>query len=102
VDVAIPYHILDEEYLRKLEAEFIPRVAKFKPELIFWEFGYDATRSDYGSKGLSPNCHSKIARIVAQAADKVCQGKAVAILCGGSSRDIARYCIPRIINCLAE
>jgi acetoin utilization deacetylase AcuC-like enzyme len=102
VDVAIPYHISDEEYLKKLEAEFISRVAKFKPELIFWEFGYDTTRGDYGSKGLSPNCHSKIARIVAQAADKVCQGKAIAILCGGSRRDIARYCIPRIINCLAE
>ena len=75
--------------------------AKFKPEIIFWEFGYDATKGDYGSKGLSPDCHTRIARIVARAADGVCQGRAVAILCGGSRRDIARYCIPKIINCLA-
>jgi acetoin utilization deacetylase AcuC-like enzyme len=102
VDIAIPYHVSDEKYLRKLETEFIPRVTKFKPELIFWEFGYDATRGDYGSKGLSPDCHSKIARILTTAADEACRGRAIAILCGGSRRDIARYCIPRIINCLAE
>ena len=49
-----------------------------------------------------PDCHPKIARILTTAADKACQGRAVAILCGGSRRDIARYCIPRIINFLAE
>ncbi len=102
VDIAIPYHVSDKEYLSKLEAELMPRITRFKPELIFWEFGYDATRGDYGSKGLSPDCHPKIANIVTKAADRICHGRAVAILCGGSRRDIARYCIPRIINCLAE
>ncbi len=102
VDVAIPYSISDEEYLSRLEAEFTPRVAAFKPEIIFWEFGYDATSGDYGSKGLSPDCHPKIARIVSRATEDVCQGRMVAILCGGSRRDIARYCIPKIITCLAE
>lgn len=102
VDIAIPYTISDEQYVAKLEAEFVPRIAQFKPEIIFWEFGYDATSGDYGSRGLSPDCHPEIASIVSQAADNVCRGRAVAILCGGSRRDIARYCIPRIINCLVE
>ena len=102
VDIAIPYSISDEEYLSRLEAAFTPRVTAFKPEIIFWEFGYDATSGDYGSKGLSPDCHPKIARIVTRAAEDVCQGRMVAILCGGSRRDIARYCIPKIITCLAE
>ena len=102
VDVAIPYSTSDEEYLARLEAEFVPRIANFKPEVIFWEFGYDATSGDYGSKGLSVDCHAEIARIASRAADDVCKGRIVAILCGGSRRDIARYSIPRIINCLAE
>lgn len=102
VDIAVPYQVSDEEYLAKLEAEFTPRIARFKPDIIFWEFGYDATSGDYGSKGLSRDCHPKIATIVKQAADSVCEGRMVAILCGGSRRDIARYCIPRIISCLAE
>jgi acetoin utilization deacetylase AcuC-like enzyme len=102
VDIAIPYSTTDEEYLSRLNSEFTPRIADFKPEIIFWEFGYDATSGDYGSKGLSVDCHSGIASIVKKAADSVCHGRMVAILCGGSRRDIARYCIPRIINCLAE
>lgn len=102
VDIAIPYSISDEEYLSILEAACNPRIAQFKPEIIFWEFGYDATSGDYGSKGLSIDCHAGIARIIGQAADNACQGRVVAILCGGSRRDIARHCIPRIINRLAE
>lgn len=102
IDIAIPYHISDEEYLSKVETEFSPRIDQFKPEIIFWEFGYDATSGDYGSKGLSPDCHHKIAQIAQRTADNVCNGRLVAILCGGSRRDIARHCIPQIINCLTE
>ncbi len=102
VDVAVPSPISDEDYLKILEDELVPRVAQFKPEMIFWEFGYDATRGDYGSRGLSLDCHLGIARVAKAAADEVCHGRLVAILCGGSRRDIANYCIPRIIRCLAE
>ena len=37
-----------------------------------------------------------------QAADEVCRGRLIVILCGGSGRSIAIYTIPRIITCLAE
>ena len=102
VDVPVPYPTTDAEYVSILEAEFLPRIAEFKPDVIFWEFGYDATAGDCGSKGLSPDCHVRIGRTVRRAADEVCGGRTVAILCGGSRRDVAGYCIPRIINCLAE
>jgi acetoin utilization deacetylase AcuC-like enzyme len=102
VDISIPYSTTDAEYLTLLQDEFIPRVIDFKPDMIFWEFGYDATSGDYGSKGLSIDCHPRIARIARDAADKACRSRLVAILCGGSRRDIARRCIPRIINALSE
>ena len=102
VDVEIPLGISDEEYLEKLKREFVPRVLQFKPEVIFWEFGYDATRGEYGDKGITEDCHLGIAEIVKSVADEVCQGRLVAILCGGSSRRIATYAIPRIINCLSS
>ncbi len=63
----------------------------------FW----DATRGEYGDKGLTPDCHVEIARIVSQTADEVCGGRLVAILCGGSGRQVATYTIPRIIRVLA-
>jgi len=102
VDVKIPFYTSDEEYLKKVEQQFIPRVIEFKPEVIFWEFGYDATQGEYGDKGISRDCHPKIVQIIKRVADEACQGKLIAILCGGSSRSIATYTIPKIIRCLAE
>ncbi len=102
LDVRIPYRTTDEEYLSRVRQEFIPRVMAFEPEYIFWEFGYDATQGEYGDKGLTRDCHPKLARVFKEAADKVCQGRLIAILCGGSGRAVATYTIPRIIACLAE
>lgn len=102
VDVQIPYRTTDAEYLAKVKQEFVPRALSFKPEYIFWEFGYDATRGEYGDKGLSQDCHIELASIFKDVADSVCNGRLIVILCGGSGRATATYTIPRIIACLAE
>ncbi|MFC1861640.1 histone deacetylase, partial [Chloroflexota bacterium] len=102
IDIKIPYHTSDEEYLAKMRQEFVPRVIAFKPDFIFWEYGYDATKGEYGDKGLTKGCHIKIAELIKGAADKVCRGRLIAILCGGTRRTIAAYTIPRIITCLGE
>jgi len=102
VDVMIPFRTSDEEYLTKINREFVPRAMAFKPEYIFWEFGYDATRGEYGDKGLTRDCHPRLAKIIKGVADEVCNGRLIVILCGGSGRTTATYTIPRIIDCLAE
>jgi acetoin utilization deacetylase AcuC-like enzyme len=80
----------------------LPPVKHFKPELIFWEFGYDATQGEYGDRGLTKDCHLEIARIIKSAADTICHGRLITILCGGSRRDLAAYIIPKIIAHMAE
>jgi acetoin utilization deacetylase AcuC-like enzyme len=102
VDVMIPSHTSDEEYLTKVREEFVPRAESFKPEYIFWEYGYDVTQGEYGDKGLTRNCHIKLAQLIKTVADSVCDGRLVVVLCGGSGRAVATYTIPRIIDCLAE
>ena len=102
VDVHIPFRTSDAEYLDKMRQEFVPRAESFQPDYIFWEFGYDATQGEYGDKGLSRDCHLELARIIKGVADRVCQGRLVVILCGGSGRAVATYTIPRIISILAE
>ncbi|MDD4859583.1 MAG: hypothetical protein PHR56_05195 [Dehalococcoidales bacterium] len=101
VDVLIPNRTTDAEYLAKVRQEFVPRVVAFQPEYIFWEFGYDATLGDYGDKGLTPDCHIELAKIIKNVADRICGGRLVVVLCGGSRRETATYAIPRIISCLA-
>ncbi len=102
VDVRIPWRTTDENYLRRVKEEFVPRVLAFAPDYIFWEFGYDATQGEYGDRGLTRECHPKLAKLLKEAADKVCQGRLITVLCGGSSRALATYTIPRIIASLAE
>jgi len=102
MDVKIPDHTLDEEYLAKMKQVFIPTAKAFMPEYIFWEYGYDATREEYGDKGISRDCHIRLAELIKATADEVCKGRLIAILCGGSTRNVAAYTIPRIIAILAE
>ena len=102
IDVRILNPTTDEEYLSKMKQAFILRVEAFKPEYIFWEYGYDATKAEYGDRGVSRDLHIKLAELIKTVADEVCQGRLIAILCGGSGRDAATYTIPRIISVFAE
>ena len=102
IDIQIPNPITDEECLSKMKQALIPRVEVFKPEYIFWEYGYDATKAEYGDKGISPDLHIRLAELIKTVADEVCKGRLIAILCGGSRRDTATYTIPRIISVFAE
>jgi acetoin utilization deacetylase AcuC-like enzyme len=102
IDIAISHCINDKDYLQKIKTELLPPVKHFKPELIFWEFGYDATQGEYGDRGLTKDCHLEIARIIKSAADTICHGRLITILCGGSRRDLAAYIIPKIIAHMAE
>ncbi len=102
IDIFIPYNISDEVYLHKFRQKFVPTIKAFRPEIIFWEFGYDATQGEYGDKGLTGDCHLEILKTIKASADETCQGRLVVILCGGSGRRLATYIIPRIIGYLAE
>jgi len=102
IDIQIPNPITDEECLSKMKQALIPRVEVFKPEYIFWEYGYDATKAEYGDKGISRDLHIRLAELIKTIADEVCKGRLIAILCGGSRRDTATYTIPRIISVFAE
>ena len=101
IDVCIPYITSDEYYLDKMRQVLPAAINDFQPELIFWELGYDATQGDYGDKGVTRDCHLEFARIIKKAADEICRGRLITILCGGSRRDLATYIIPRVIAHLA-
>ena len=101
VDIGLPSVLRDEDFLSMFKGAFVPLIRSFEPEMIFWEFGYDGTRGEYGDRGLSRDCHHEIAGIVKTEADRVCKGRLIAILCGGSARPLATYIIPKIIRILA-
>ena len=101
VNVPVPWKVSDEEYLGLVREGFIKRAKPFAPEAIFWNWGYDGTQGEYGDIGLTPDIHARLAMVLKQTADEVCQGRLIVILCGGRRRDLARRLIPRLIRVLA-
>jgi acetoin utilization deacetylase AcuC-like enzyme len=93
---------INELYATKVVEEFGPRVRDFKPELIFWYFGFDTHKGDYGSLGLSKRCYLDIARFMTQTADELTDGRLEVVLGGGSHTDLATALIPPIIEVLAD
>ncbi|MGA7146627.1 MAG: hypothetical protein WBY47_19140, partial [Desulfobacterales bacterium] len=92
----------DQQYADNIKNEFYPRVKAFKPDLIFWYFGFDTHQGDYGSLGLSSRCYEDIARFMKQTAEEVSGGRLEVVLGGGSRTDIATAVIPPIIEILAK
>ncbi|MFP3870605.1 MAG: histone deacetylase [Syntrophobacteria bacterium] len=93
---------IDEAYASKAADAFYRRVKDFKPDLIFWYFGFDTHQGDYGSLGLTKRCYLKIARFMKQTAEEVTGGRLEVVLGGGSRTEIATDVIPPIIQVLAD
>ncbi|MHA1607549.1 MAG: histone deacetylase [Candidatus Freyarchaeota archaeon] len=102
VDVNVGWKVADEEYLRLVEEEFIPRVRKFRPVMIIHLFGHDTCQGDYGDRGLTEEVYPKLARIVLECAEEVCDGRYLVITHGGSRRDVAERIFPEIVRVLAK
>ncbi len=85
-----------------LVAQHVPgRVRNFRPDLLFWYFGFDTHEGDYGDIGLTGPCFWKIATLMRELADEACGGKLAVVLGGGSHTQLATYLIPPIIERLA-
>ncbi len=102
IDVDVGYNTTDEEYLEKVRRVFFPKAEEFKPDFIFHILGHDCARGDYGDRGLSWDFFPRLVREVKELAEKICSGRYIVGLGGGSRSDIAEYITPPIIRILAE
>ncbi len=109
VDVAYPdmwgvsgkSRLMNDIYYDLVENHFTERARKFSPDLIFWYFGFDTHRGDYGDIGLTGPCYWKIAELTRSLAGELCGGKLEVVLGGGSHTQLATSLIPPIIERLA-
>ena len=100
LNIHIHHTITDDEYLLLVREAFQRYVMPFRPEIMFWNWGYDGTVGEYGDMGLSPTCQLHLARMITKTAWKLCAGRVIVVLCGGSRRDLAFTLIPKIIRIL--
>jgi acetoin utilization deacetylase AcuC-like enzyme len=92
----------DEDYLKLVRQEFIPRVSGFKPRMILHNLGHDTAQGDYGDRGLTPEFFPRLVREIKQAAEEMCGGRYLILTHGGARADVAEYIFPKIIEILAE
>jgi acetoin utilization deacetylase AcuC-like enzyme len=102
VNVHVPFRVRDDFYLDLVKNTLKSWIPSIRPEIIFWNWGYDGTIGEYGDIGLSPNIHIQLAREIKRIATEICQGRLIVILCGGGQRSLAHFLIPRIINILMD
>jgi len=92
---------INDAYFDRVAHQFPDRVRRFRPDLIFWYFGFDTHQGDYGDIGLTGPCYWNIAVLMRDLAAEVCGGKLAVVLGGGSQTKLATYLIPPIIERLA-
>jgi acetoin utilization deacetylase AcuC-like enzyme len=92
---------MNDLYFDLVAQHFPGRVRRFKPDLVFWYFGFDTHQGDYGDIGLTGPCYWNIALLMKDLSEEVCGGKLEVVLGGGSSTALATSLIPPIIERLA-
>jgi acetoin utilization deacetylase AcuC-like enzyme len=102
IDVDAGYRTSDEEYLEEVRREFFVHTLRFKPFMIFHNFGHDTCEGDYGDRGLSQSFFPLLAEEVKRCADEICEGRYLIITHGGYLRDVAETIFPRMIGILAR
>ncbi len=102
VNIHLPSRVSDEAYLELFRKTTLPRVRGFRPEMLFWNWGYDGTQGEYGDIGLTPDAHISLTRELTKLAEVISEGRLMIVLCGGSRRDLARFLIPRMIEVLVD
>ena len=93
---------INDIYFDRVKREFSRRAEKFRPDLIFWYFGFDTHQGDYGDIGLTGPCYWNIACLMRDLAAEFCGGKLEVVLGGGSETRLATYLIPPVIERLAQ
>ncbi|MGE5284410.1 MAG: histone deacetylase [Actinomycetota bacterium] len=96
-----PERPVNDVYFDRVSRQFPDRVRRFRPDLLFWYFGFDTHQGDYGDIGLTGPCYWNIACLMRDLAGEVCGGKLAVVLGGGSQTRLATYLIPPVIERLA-
>ncbi len=97
-----PHGYSDEDEIQRVQREVPQRIREFKPEMIFWLCGMDTHRDSYGTQAVSEKVYAKLAKVIKQCADEVCNGKLIVKTCFNAPPHATTYAAPRIVDCLAE
>jgi acetoin utilization deacetylase AcuC-like enzyme len=88
VNIPFPFRIDDKIYLEAVDQIVLPIIRQYKPQFILVSAGFDGHYADpIGELSLSTFCFAETFKKILSLASQFCDGKLVAVLEGGYSRD---------------
>ena len=103
VNVPVPAYTKGPEIREIIEANWIPRLEEFKPELIFISAGFDAHREDdMGQLALTEQDYAWITTRLRDVAARHAQGRIVSLLEGGYDLSSLARSVEAHIRVLAD
>jgi acetoin utilization deacetylase AcuC-like enzyme len=92
----------DEEIERLYEAQALPAVRRFAPDLILVSAGFDAHERDpLGQLRMTTEGFARLSRMLVELADEVCDGRIVFVTEGGYDTRALSECLEQVIDVCA-
>lgn len=93
VNVPLPPRTGEAAYLFALKEIFVPLAEEFEPEVVIANGGSDAHFADsLGRLGLTVNGFFQLSRMLREASERICGGRAVLLLGSGYNPKVLPYC----------
>jgi len=101
INVPLPAGCGDEEYLRAFNEVLVPAARRFGPEVILVSAGYDGHwRDSIANIELSVTGYARIAGVIKEMAQELCQGKLLFALEGGYDLDALAHSVGATLRVL--
>ncbi len=93
INIPLPPGSGDGAYVAAFEQVVVPALERFRPELVLVASGFDANAMDpLGRMMVSPDGYGRMARILLDAAGRLCDGRVVMAHEGGYSAELVPFC----------
>ena len=103
VNIPLPFGAGDRALLAAYEQVVVPALDRFEPQLLLVSCGWDAhARDPLGVLAVSTAGYTAVARVILEAAERVCDGRLVAALEGGYDEHAFGWCARALVELLLD
>lgn len=101
-DVRVEPGISAEAYLETVLTAFVPRVMRFRPDMLVWYLGYDVLDGEYVSLGFDNELLVRLGQALASLAETATSGRILLVLGGGKDPERAQAAIRAAVRGLSS
>jgi len=93
----------DEQYIAEFQSKVLPKLDRFKPEILLVSAGFDAHRDDpLAQIELSDQGFETMTRMLVDVANAHCRGRIISALEGGYDLGALGRCVVRHLDAMRD